>query len=439
MPRGQCRAAQTIDPGAPYASCVAVFRRIVKWVVGLVVLSLVLVGAGAVSGLAAPLPTATLSPVQGGELTDAAKYSLPKAGASAIGFVDTDAMLASKDPDEQRAIGSIAKIVTALIVLDAKPLAKAADAPTLTMTQTDVKFHNSYESKGGAVTEVLNGLKLTQYEVLQLMLLPSANNYAATAANWAFGSLDNFGNAATTWLAKNGLHSTTITDPAGLDSATVSTPSDLLAIARLAMANPVIAEIVGQTRASIPVIGTITNTNLLLGTSGIVGIKTGTTLSAGHCLLFAVEIGSNAPGSPVVGVILGQQSRDGLNAAVKKVAAQILDSYHRVTAAKAGDTAATLTTEWGAISTLAFTEAVTARTVGKTTFSVDVAHPEVTTLVKGPGDGVATVSVTDLRGTQEFTVPLTATKEISTAPLSWQLDHALRWMPADVLPFIGWR
>lgn len=422
-----------------YAGGVATFRRILKWLFAITTVAALVVAAAAVSGLAAPLPSATLTAKTVGQVTKATKFSLPQAGASAIGFADTETLLASKDKSEQRAIGGLAQIVTALVVLDAKPITDSTSSPTLTMSATDVAFHNTYEKKGGTVSEVLRGLKLTEYQVLQLMLLPSANNYAATAANWAYGSVDDFLNAASTWLADNGLRSTVITDPAGLDSGTVSTPSDLVTIARLAMANPIVAEIVSQQRVSLPTIGTVTNTNTLLGSNGIVGLKTSTTLAAGHCFLFAVNTGKSSPGSPVVGVILGQQTRDGLNAAVKKVASQIAKAYHATTVTTAGDTAATLTTQWGSSAELIYTETNTLTTVGKTTITVDVAHPEVTTLISGSTDGTATVTVTDAHGTQKVSVALQAKQGIEKAPISWQLDHALRWLPAGTLPFIGWR
>lgn len=431
------RRSPFLDP-FPYAWGVSV-RRIFKWLVGIVIVSVLVVAAGAISGFAAPLPTATLTVATAPAPTGETAMTLPASGASAIGFADSDTLISGVDPTTQRAIGSIAKIVTALVVLDAKPITDITQTPTLTMTQTDVQFYNSYDAQGGSVTEVLQGLQLNEYQVLQLMLLPSANNYAATAANWAYGSVDNFKSAAVTWLTKHGIRSTVITDPAGLDAGTVSTPSDLVALGRLAMENSTIAKIVAQKSASIPTIGTVSNTNLALGANGVIGIKTGTTLSAGHSLLFAVDAGAGAPGSPVIGVILGQQTRDDLYAAVTTLTAQIVAAYHSVTVVAAGTVAATLSAPWGASADLTFTHDVTVDAVGATTVTIAATHPEVSTVAKGSTDGVATVTVTDLRGQQTFTVPLAAQQSISTAPLSWQLDHALRWLPADVLPFIGWR
>lgn len=423
----------------PYAWCVPIVKRVVKWTIGVVVIAALVVAGGALSGLVAPVPAATLTTVSEQPQTDDASFSLPKAGASGIGFADKTDLIAGRKATTSMPIGSIAKIVTALMVLEEHPISDASSSPTLTMTQADVQSYNSYEAKGGSVTEVLQGLQLSEYQVLQLMLLPSANNYAASAASWAFGSIDGFLNATTTWLASKGLRGTTITDPAGLDTGTVSTVSDLIALGRLALANPIIAGIASQSRASIPVIGTVTNTNTLLGSNGIIGIKTGTTLQAGYCLLFAVDAGSGAAGSPVVGVVLGQLSRDRLHAAVTKLATQIHAAYHTVVVAKKDAVAATLTTEWGSSTELTFSDDLSVSTVGKTTVTVAATHPDVTSLVSGSTDGVATVTVTDLRGSTSYPIQLTSTGELDSAPISWQLDHALRWIPDDVLPFLGWR
>lgn len=415
------------------------FRRIVRWTFRLAVLAVIVVAAAVISGLAAPLPSATLSVNQVGVVAEATDFSLPTSGASALGFADGTTLFASNDASEKVAIGSIAKVITALVVLNAKAITDTANSPTLTMTQTDVQFYNSYDAADGSVTEVLQGLQLSEYQVLQLMLLPSANNYAATAANWAFGSTSAFLTAAQSWLATNGLSDTTITDPAGLDSGTVSTASDLIKLGRLAMANSVVAGIVSQKTASIPTIGTVANTNEALGSNDIVGIKTGTTISAGHCLLFAVDADTSSTNTPVIGVILGEQNSDDLYAAVEKTAAAVVSSYHAVTAAASGATAATLTTQWGSSTNLTYSETVSLTTVGKTTVTVDVSHPEVSSLTKGETDGTATITVTDLHGTQTFTQSLSADQSLTTAPISWQLNHALRWIPSDVLPFIGWR
>src|SRR5690606_12618891 len=106
-------------------------------------------------------------------------------------------------------------------------------------------------------------------------------------AGWAYGSQSGFLAAARGWLEANGLEHTTIVEPTGIDARNVSTPRDLLALGRLAMANPVIAEIVASETLDVPGLERRSNTNTLLGVSGVHGIKTGTLDGAGSNLLFS--------------------------------------------------------------------------------------------------------------------------------------------------------
>ena len=66
-----------------------------------------------------------------------------------------------------------------------------------------------------------------------------------------------------------------------MPSSRVSTPTDLLKLGMVAMQNAVFAEIVAMGQASLPVAGTVYNVNRLLGTDGILGIKTGSGFDAG--------------------------------------------------------------------------------------------------------------------------------------------------------------
>ncbi len=114
-------------------------------------------------------------------------------------------------------------------------------------------------------------------------------------------------------LQRMGLSRTVVADASGFSPATVSTPSELVAIGIAALKNPVIAEIVAQPQAQIPGIGIIKNTNQLLGTDGVIGIKTGTTDEAGHCLLFAARhAAEDGQKVTIVGVIMGDKNATSL-------------------------------------------------------------------------------------------------------------------------------
>src|SRR2546430_14441329 len=76
------------------------------------------------------------------------------------------------------------------------------------------------------------------------------------------------------------------TDPSGYDDATVSTAADQVRIVGRAMRLPVFASIVATPSATLPVAGTVHNTNTLLGHDGFVGVKTGSDHAARGCLAF---------------------------------------------------------------------------------------------------------------------------------------------------------
>ena len=114
-------------------------------------------------------------------------------------------------------------------------------------------------------------------------------------------------------LKRMGLSRTVVDDASGFSPATVSTPSEFVAIGIAAVKNPVIARIVAQQQAEIPVAGIIKNTNQLLGIKGTIGIKTGTTDESGSCLLFAARyIGKDGQKGTIVGVIMGDTNHSSL-------------------------------------------------------------------------------------------------------------------------------
>ena len=85
----------------------------------------------------------------------------------------------------------------------------------------------------------------TQRELLDLTLIESANNYSSTLAKWAFGSEDAFVAKAREWVAAHDLPSITIVDSTGLGAGNVGTATDVIELGRLALADPLIAAIVG--------------------------------------------------------------------------------------------------------------------------------------------------------------------------------------------------
>jgi D-alanyl-D-alanine carboxypeptidase (penicillin-binding protein 5/6) len=149
------------------------------------------------------------------------------------------------------------------------------------------------------------GEKITEYQVLETMMLPSADNMADTLARWAFGSVNNYVAFANGYVKKLGLKQTTIADASGFSSQTISTAHDLVLLGVEAIKNPVLAAVVNEQLANVPVAGTVYNLNFLLGQDGVIGIKTGNTDEAGGCFLFAANRSIHGHNVTVVGVVMG--------------------------------------------------------------------------------------------------------------------------------------
>jgi D-alanyl-D-alanine carboxypeptidase (penicillin-binding protein 5/6) len=245
----------------------------------------------------------------------AVQLTWPAGGQAALG-AEGYGLLARSGASSPVPIGSTAKVITALAVLKQKPLAVGSQGPTITLNGRDVEAFNNYYSSNGSVTQVAAGEQISEYQALQSLMLPSSNNMADTLANWAFGGLANYTTFANQMVKNMGLSHTTIGDTNGFSDTTTSTADDMAKIALAAISNPVIAQIVDQQTAQIPVEGTIKNTNFLLGQDGIIGIKTGHTDKAGGNYIFATKQTIAGHQLTIVGAILSQaQLTDAISSA----------------------------------------------------------------------------------------------------------------------------
>lgn len=240
-----------------------------------------------------PLDALTVSAVDNPVKTSAtSKPVLPwPAGAeSAIG-TDIGGVLATSSENQQTLpTASIAKLITALTILNKFPLTPIQQGPTITLGPNDVALYNKYYAEDGSLVQVKAGEQITEHQALEAMLLPSANNMADSLAIWAFDSLPQYRVAAQNEVVTLGLKHTSIgTDASGFLPGTTSTPSDLIKLGQAVLASPILKQIVSEKTAVVPVAGEIHNVNYLLGTSGIIGIKTGNSTQAGGCLLFAAN------------------------------------------------------------------------------------------------------------------------------------------------------
>lgn len=230
--------------------------------------------------------------------------------ASSLATMESARPETSPGASAPRPTASVAKVITVLTILEKFPLAPGAAGPLLVLDAVDVQRYSDYAGQNGTVLAVYEGMRLTQYEMLQAMLLPSANNIADSMAVWAFGSMESYAVAATAYVRSLGMASTSIgPDASGFSPDTMSTPADLALLARAAMDSAVVAEIVAQPSAVIPGYGPVENTNILLGQDGVVGLKTGTSPEAGGVFLFAANIRIKGRMTLLVGAVMGAGTR----------------------------------------------------------------------------------------------------------------------------------
>lgn len=281
--------------------------------------------------------------------TQAISLPWPASGQAALG-ASGYGLLASNNTQAPLPIASIAKIITALAVLNKKPLAAGAQGPNITFAQTDVDLFNYYYVKGGSVAQVNIGETLTEYQILQAMLLPSANNMADSLATWAFGSVNAYATFANTMVKNMGLSHTVVADASGFTDNTTSTADDLVKLGIAAMGQPAIAEIVGQSTAQIPVAGTVKNVNWLLGTDGVEGIKTGNTDKAGGCYLFAAKHTIQGREVTLVGAVLGLAQLNDAISASRPIIQAADGGFENLIIIHKGQVMASYQTGWGQTS-----------------------------------------------------------------------------------------
>jgi D-alanyl-D-alanine carboxypeptidase (penicillin-binding protein 5/6) len=208
------------------------------------------------------------------------------------------------------AIASIAKVMTAYLVLSDHPLRPGEGGPTITITNVDVADTERRRTQEESVVSVAAGEQLTELQALQALLLPSANNIAAFLAQWDAGSEDRFVAEMNATARSLGMTNTRYTDPSGFDDATVSTAADQVRIVERAMRLPVFASIVATPSAALPLVGTVRNTDTLLGRSRFVGVKTGSDDAAGGCFAFRAIRWVDGERTTITGVVLGQPGHD---------------------------------------------------------------------------------------------------------------------------------
>ena len=322
-----------------------------KKIIAFLLVSVLLLGAVGTGVYRYNRPLPTLEATLTTPTVEKQVVALPwtESGESAISTASNKVLGVGENANKVVPTASIAKLITILTVLKKYPLSAGQSGPTITLADKDVAIYNKYNSEDGSAALVTPGEQISEYQMLQAMLLPSANNIADSLAIWAYGSLSAYRSAAQDTVNTLGMGSTKVgSDASGFLPDTVSTANDLVLLGEAALKQDVVKEIAAQRVATIPVEGVIYNTNPVLGQSGITGLKTGTSDEAGNCFLFsATHTFDNGQSETFVGVVLNSPTAQSRYSEAVSLLNATYGGYKEVLVASANQPIGRVASEWG--------------------------------------------------------------------------------------------
>ncbi|MER5865891.1 D-alanyl-D-alanine carboxypeptidase [Kitasatospora sp. NPDC002040] len=231
--------------------------------------------------------------------------------------------LGSSGPETPAPIASVTKVMNAHLILRDHPLRKGEPGPTIVVDkQAAAESANTDESRA----QLTEGQTLTQFDALQLLMLPSANNVARLLARWDSGTEAAFVQKMNDEAKALGMTNTTYADPAGYNNDTKSTAKDQLKLAGQVMKGDVFRQVVATPDMTFNG-QRIYNTNALLSAkNGVIGVKTGSSTPAGSCLMWAAVKDIGGTKRLIIGVTLGQSptTADNLLKAAQTVSQKII-------------------------------------------------------------------------------------------------------------------
>ncbi|MFE1769240.1 D-alanyl-D-alanine carboxypeptidase [Streptomyces angustmyceticus] len=301
-------AQLTNTPPPPETPLRTVVRRFKIWTPLAVLLVIVFIVAQAVRPL--PNPTLTVGDAKSSFIFEGGKLAVPwpEHGQAAVKVVGSGD-LGTFGPQKPVPTASVAKIMTAYVILRDHPLKKDDKGPDI---EVDAKAVTEGGSRHESRIEGLKaGQKFNQQDMLKMLMIPSGNNIARLLARWDTKSADEgaFVKKMNSAAKELGMKNTTYTDPSGLDPKTVSTAVDQLKLAEAVMKFDAFRPIVAMPNAEIRGLpGRINNNNddLLLAGLSIKGIKTGSSTAAGGTLSWAAYKTVDGKDRLILGTMMDQ-------------------------------------------------------------------------------------------------------------------------------------
>ncbi|MGW7568548.1 D-alanyl-D-alanine carboxypeptidase [Streptomyces tendae] len=294
-------AELTNTPPPPETPLRTTVRRVKIWT-PLVVLLLIVFG---VVQAMRPLPATTLDLTAQDSFTfEGGKPEIPwpSSGQAALDVQGIGTFGSSGD-QKPVPIASVAKVMTAYVILRDHPLKSGAEGPKIKIDQA---AEDQSQAGQESTVNVFEGDSISQREALESILIASANNVARLLARWDAGSEKAFVQKMNAAAKDLGMTNTTYTDPSGLNNTTVSTAVDQVKLAKEAMKQPAFREVAAMMSYDDYKGVNHSNWNHLVGHNDVVGIKTGTTTSALGNLVFAAKKEVGGETKTIVGAVVRQ-------------------------------------------------------------------------------------------------------------------------------------
>ncbi|MCT9123226.1 D-alanyl-D-alanine endopeptidase [Cupriavidus gilardii] len=199
---------------------------------------------------------------------------------------NTNEVLFQKNAAAVLPIASITKLMTALVVMDARlPMDEVL---TITEEDRDTEKHSS--------SRLRFGTQLTRQELLLLALMSSENRAASALGRHYPGGLPAFVQAMNRKARELGMNDSHFVDSSGLSSSNVSSAMDLARLVKAAYRNPTIRAFSTQTEHEVNVLGRtqhyVSTNRLVRGGNWDIGLqKTGFISEAGRCLVMQARVG----------------------------------------------------------------------------------------------------------------------------------------------------
>ncbi|KES03549.1 peptidase M15 [Streptomyces toyocaensis] len=236
------------------------------------------------------------------EVVEEAAVPWPQDGQTAV-RIEGEGSLGVRGEQQPVPIASLAKVMTAYVILTEHPLRPNEQGPLI---EVDQQAAHEVGVGGESTVPVRPGDAFSQRRMLELLLIPSGNNIARLLARWDSGTQEAFVKKMQSAARKLGMDHSTYTGASGIEETTRSTAADQLNLAQQVMKNPVFRHIAASRNVTVPGVGPVQNTNSLLGTSGIIGLKTGSSTPAGGNLLWASEVRIGDKDRLMLGAVLHQ-------------------------------------------------------------------------------------------------------------------------------------